>query len=478
MGASAPRSLLIPLIVACALFMENLDSTVLATALPAIARSLGEVPLRLNLGITSYLFSLAVFIPISGWMADRFGARSVFCTAIVIFTTGSILCGFSDSLWQFVAARIFQGLGGAMMVPVGRLVLLRTTPKSELVSAMAYVTIPALVGPVIGPPLGGFITTYFSWRWIFWINVPIGIIGVSLALSFIGNIRESTVGALDFRGFLLTAIGFTGLIFGFEFIGRGVIPIPVALGLMVVGAIGLAIYVRHARQTVAPLLDLSLLRLDTFRAGVVGGFMFRVGVGAIPFLMPLMLQVGFGYNPLHSGLLTFAAAAGALLMKTSAAPILRRFGFRRVLIFNAAISAAFLASYALFRATTPAFVIFGLLLLGGFFRSLEFTSLNTISYADVGRDRMSAATSFASMVQQLSMSVGVGVAAIILHFTVLTRHGDTLVADDFINAFLIVAAMSSCSIFMFNRLPRDAGAELISTKYGRGQAQQPSSQAS
>ena len=478
MGASAPRSILIPLVVACALFMENLDSTVLATALPAIAHSMGESPLRLNLGITSYLFSLAVFIPISGWMADRFGARSVFCTAIVIFVTGSVICGFSQSLSEFVAARIFQGLGGAMMVPVGRLVLLRTIPKSELVSAMAYVTIPALIGPVMGPPLGGFITTYFSWRWIFWINVPIGIIGLALAISFIGNIRETTVGALDLRGFALTAVGFTGLIFGFEFVGRGVIPIPEALGFMAVGAAAIGVYVIHARRTVAPLLDLTLLRLATFRAGVVGGFMFRAGIGAIPFLMPLMLQVGFGYNPLHSGLLTFAAAAGALLMKTTAAPILRRFGFRRVLIFNAAISAIFLASYALFRGTTPAFIIFGLLLIGGFFRSLEFTSLNTLSYADVGRERMSAATSFASMVQQLSASVGVGMGALILHFTVVMRGGDVVMAGDFVNAFVIVAALSSTSIFMFGKLPPDAGAELIASRYGRGASTEPRSQPS
>jgi EmrB/QacA subfamily drug resistance transporter len=477
MGTAASRSTIIPLIVACGLFMENLDSTVLATALPSIATSLGEVPLRLNLGITSYLFSLAVFIPISGWMADRFGARTVFCTAIVIFTLGSILCGFSDSLWQFVGARIFQGLGGAMMVPVGRLVLLRTIPKSELVSAMAYVTIPALIGPIIGPPLGGFITTYASWRWIFWINVPIGMIGVTLALLFIGNIRETTVGALDLRGFALTAIGFTGLIFGFEFVGRGVMPIPAALGLMAVGAVGLAFYVRHARHAVAPLLDLSLLKLPTFRAGVVGGFMFRVGIGAIPFLMPLMLQVGFGYNALHSGLLTFAAAVGALLMKTSAAPILRRFGFRRVLIWNAAISAVFLASYALLRSTTPAFVIFALLLVGGFFRSLEFTSLNTISYADIGRDRMSAATSFASMVQQLSVSVGVGTAALILHVTMTMRSGTTLEASDFFTAFLIVAVLSTCSIFMFNMLPPNAGAELTAGRRG-GSAPEPRSQTS
>ena len=471
MMAPAFRSTLIPLIVACALFMENLDSTVLATALPAIARSLGEVPLRLNLGITAYLFSLAVFIPISGWTADRFGARSVFCSAIIVFTLGSVACGFSHSLAQFVGARIFQGLGGAMMVPVGRLVLLRTTPKSELINAMAYVTIPALIGPVIGPPLGGFITTYASWRWIFFINVPIGVLGLTLALLFIGNIREAAVGALDVRGFLLTGVGFTGMIFGFEFVGRGVVPTPVALGLMAAGAVALVVYVRHARRVVNPLLDLSLLRLPTFRAGVTGGFMFRVGIGAIPFLLPLMLQVGFGYNPLHSGLLTFAAALGALLMKTTAGPILRKFGFRAVLTWNAVFSALFLASYAFFRADTPAALILALLLLGGFFRSLEFTSLNTISYADVGQDRMSAATSFASMVQQLAMSVGVGLGAIVLHFTVMLRGGEALATGDFVNAFAVIAAVSATSCLMFRRLAPDAGAELIGARFGGGNRQ-------
>ncbi len=468
--ASASRSILIPLIVACALFMENLDSTVLATALPAIARSLHEVPLRLNLGITAYLFSLAVFIPISGWTADRFGARTIFCSAIIIFTLGSVACGFSHSLGEFVAARIFQGLGGAMMVPVGRLVLLRTTPKSELVNAMAYVTIPALIGPVIGPPLGGFITTYASWRWIFFINVPMGILGLTLALLFVGNIRESTVGALDVRGFLLTGIGFTGMIFGFEFVGRGVVPTPVALGLMAAGALALVLYVRHARHAINPLLDLSLLKLPTFHAGVTGGFMFRVGIGALPFLLPLMLQVGFGYNPLHSGLLTFAAAVGALLMKTTVGPILRKFGFRAVLTWNAVLSALFLASYALFRADTPAAVILALLLLGGFFRSLEFTSLNTISYAEVGRDRMSAATSFASMVQQLALSVGVGVGALVLHFTIALRGGATLEAHDFVNAFGFVALISATSAFMFRTLAQDAGAELIGARFAGARA--------
>jgi EmrB/QacA subfamily drug resistance transporter len=478
MANSVPRTIIIPLIVACALFMENLDSTVLATALPAIAHALGESPLRLNLGITSYLFSLAVFIPISGWVADRFGARTIFTAAIVIFTTCSILCGFSQNLTEFVAARILQGMGGAMMVPVGRLVLLRTVSKAELVNAMAYVTIPALVGPVIGPPLGGFITTYMSWRWIFWINVPIGILGVTLALLFIEDLRESAVGALDLRGFALTAIGFTGMIFGFEFLGRGVLPLPAAVGLMALGAAALTLYALHARRTPKPLLDLALLKLPTFYAGVAGGFLFRVGIGAIPFLLPLMLQEGFGYNPLHSGLLTFAAAVGALMMKATAAPILRRFGFRRVLIWNSVLSAIFLACYALFHADTPAIFILLLLLFGGFFRSLEFTSLNSISYADVRRERMSAATSFASMAQQLAASVGVGAGALILHLAVLARGGANVVTADFIPAFLGAALISAGSPFMFRSLAADAGSELLGDRAATAADVNPRSQPS
>ena len=282
-----------------------------------------------------------------------------------------------------------------------------------------------------------------------------------MAQLFIGNIREQAVGRLDFGGFALTGIGFTGLIFGFEFLGRGVVPLPEALGLMAAGAVALAIYVRHAHHTPKPLLDLTLLKLPTFYAGVVGGFLFRVGIGAIPFLLPLMLQEGFGYNPLHSGLVTFVAAVGALVMKATAAPILRRFGFRRVLIWNATLSAVFLASYAFFRIDTPVVFILLLLLFGGFFRSLEFTSLNSISYADIRRERMSAATSFASMVQQLAASVGVGLGALLLHLAAVARGGTDVVSADFIPAFLAVALISAGSPLMFRKLAPDAGSELL-----------------
>ncbi|WP_374466793.1 DHA2 family efflux MFS transporter permease subunit [Ferrovibrio sp.] len=451
--------MLIPLIVACALFMENLDSSVLATALPSIAASLGESPLKLNLAITSYLFSLAVFIPVSGWVADRFGARTVFRAAIAVFTIGSLLCGLADSFWTLVGARVLQGLGGAMMVPVGRLVMLRSIPKSELVRAIAWLTVPALVGPVIGPPLGGFLTTYLSWRWIFWINLPIGLLGMVLVTLYIPNVREDNVPPLDWRGFLLSALGLCGLVFGFETIGRGLLPDAVVAGLLVMGSIGIGLYIRHARRHPHPVLDLKLLRVPTFRISVLGGFLFRIGVGALPFLLPLMLQLGFGLTAFESGMLTFVSAAGALTMKMAAGPILRRLGFRNVLIGNAVLSGAFIAICGLFRPDTPHLLILGLLLFGGFFRSLQFTSINTLAVSDIENARMSRATSFTSMMQQLSLSAGVAVGAMVLHATVTWSGGmEKIGPADFTPAFLTVGVTAMLSTIIFLRLPADAGA--------------------
>ncbi|MBI3708495.1 MAG: DHA2 family efflux MFS transporter permease subunit [Proteobacteria bacterium] len=455
-----PRQILIPLIVACALFMENLDSTVLATAVPAIAESFAVNPLRLNLAITSYLLSLAVFIPLSGWVADRFGARTVFRSAIVAFTIGSILCGLSQSLTGLVAARIFQGIGGAMMVPVARLVVLRSVTKAELVRAMTYLSMPALIGPIVGPPVGGFITTYLSWRWIFWINVPIGVIGVILATIFIEETREEAPPALDWRGFMLTGVGLAALVFGLEAIGRDILPASGVVALFATSIAALGTYALYARHAAYPVIDLTLLRVPTFRAGVVGGFLFRAGIGASPFLLPLMLQVGFGLDALHSGLLTFVSAVGALTMKVTAAPILRWFGFRRVLCLNALLSGAFLAVYGLFRPETPHAIILVLLLTGGFFRSLQFTSTNTIVYADVARARMSRATSFANVAQQVATTVGVAAGALLLHFTMSARGGEHLVAGDFAPAFFTIGAAAALSIFVYLQLPADAGAEM------------------
>ncbi|MGZ8417226.1 MAG: DHA2 family efflux MFS transporter permease subunit [Methyloceanibacter sp.] len=452
----------VTLIVAVALFMETMDSTVIATSLPAIAADLGEDPIALKLALTAYLLSLAVFIPLSGWMADRFGARTVFRAAIVVFTLGSAACGFAQGLGDFVLYRIIQGMGGAMMVPVGRLVILRTVPKAELISALAWLTIPALMGPVIGPPLGGFITTYISWRWIFWVNIPVGLIGVILATRYVADIREEGLLPLDLKGFILSGIGLAGLAFGFTTMGQGLFPPAVVVGLFAAGVIGCVLYVRHARTAPAPLLDLDLLKVDTFFASVVGGFLYRIGVGAMPFLLPLMLQLGFGLNAMQSGLLTFASAVGAVAMKTTAAPILRRFGFKRVLVTNAVVSSLFIAAIALFTAGTPHWVVLAVLLVGGFLKSLEFTSINSIAYADIDVKAMSRATSFASVAQQLSLSAGVAIGALVLEAQRMGRGGTDVVASDFPLAFVLVAAAAASSALIFAMLPKGAGASLSS----------------
>ncbi|BBU61435.1 MFS transporter [Methylosinus sp. C49] len=453
-----------PLIIATALFMENLDGTVLATALPAMAADLHEDPIALKLALTSYLLSLAVFIPLSGWVADRFGARRVFRAAILVFTLGSILCGFSASLAGVVAARVVQGLGGAMMVPVGRLVLLRVAPRHDLVRALAYLTIPALIGPVVGPPLGGFIATYFHWRYIFWINVPIGLLGVALVTRYIPDLREESVPPLDMRGFLLSGFGLSSLVFGLGALGQGIVPTRAAAGLVAAGAIALLLYVRHARRMPHPIIDLDLLRVPTFRASIVGGFLFRMGLGASPFLLPLMLQTGFGLTAFQSGSLTFIAAIGAMAMKTTAQPILNRFGFRRVLIVNALISAGFFCFNALFSPETPHWIIMSLLLVGGFFRSLQFTALNAIGYADIEPQAMSRATSFASAGQQLALSAGVSLAAATLETARALQGGGALRLTDFDAAFLAVAAVSASSVLIFRRLAPTAGEGLTGKK--------------
>jgi len=455
--ASKFHRFLIPLIIACALFMENLDSTVVATSPPAIARSMGENPLRLNLAITSYLLALGIFIPLSGWMADRFGARTVFCSAIVVFTFGSICCSMVNNLPEFVAARILQGMGGAMMVPVGRLVILRTIPKNELVNAMAWLTVPALLGPMMGPPLGGFIATYFSWRWIFLINIPIGVLGVVLAFRFIKNVEGPRASRFDAYGFVIVSIGVAATMFGFENIGRGILPNEVVATMLVGGTGMLVLYYRHARVTAVPIIDLSLLKVATYRASIAGGFLFRMGLGALPFLTPLMLQLGFGLTPFASGMMTFASAVGAITMKLTAGPIIRAFGYRRVLIANTVICSVFMAAYGFFEPSTSHLVIVLTLLVGGFFRSLQFTSINTIAYADIDNEQMSRATTLASVGQQLSLSFGVGIGAMALHFTLAMSGHEALQASDFSPAYFVIAGTSLLSLFFFVPLTASAG---------------------
>ena len=453
-----------PLIVATALFMENMDSTVIATSLPAIAADIGTSPLTLKLAITSYLLSLAVFIPASGWTADRFGARMVFALAVAVFMVGSIGCALSHSVTNFVFARILQGMGGAMMTPVGRLVLLRTVDKSALVSAMAWVTVPALVGPVLGPPLGGFITTYFSWHWIFLINIPIGLLGIFMAMKFIDPIKSVDPERFDLYGLLLAGIGLAGIAFGLSVAGLNLLPWSVVAALVGVGAISMTLYVIHARKTGSPVLDFSLLRLPTMRAAIIGGFMFRLGIGALPFLLPLLMQVGFGLSPFQSGLVTFASAVGAMGMKTLASRIIRTFGFRNMMTANAVISAIFLGACALFTVSTPLTLIFIILVVGGFFRSLEFTAINTVAYAEVEPGQMSRATTLVSVNQQLAVSAGVAVGAATVETTLWLHHQTELSAGVFAPAFLVVSLISAASCYFFWQMPDDAGHEISGRK--------------
>jgi EmrB/QacA subfamily drug resistance transporter len=451
---------LVPLIIAVALFMENMDATVIATSLPAIAVDLGTDPLALKLAVTSYLLSLAVFIPVSGWTADRFGARTVFRAAIAVFMLGSIGCALSGSLIQFVLARIVQGIGGAMMTPVGRLILVRTVNRRELVNAMVWLTMPALIGPVVGPALGGFITTYFSWHWIFLINIPIGLAGILLATRYIEDIRAEIPDPFDFRGMVLAGLGMGGLAFGLSVLGLDFLPGGVVAALIAGGAVATGLYLVHARRTPAPVLDLSLLALPTMRASVLGGFVYRTGVGALPFLLPLLLQLGFHLTPFQSGLITLSSAVGAISMKMVVPVILRRFGFRNTLTANALVSSLFVAGCAAFTPATPIVLIIAVLLAGGFFRSLQFTSLATIAYADIDPRHVSRATPLVSVSQQLSVAAGIAVGAFAVDVTLQLKQHPSITAADFAPAFIVIGLISASAAILFARLPEHAGAEL------------------
>ncbi|MDE8346740.1 MAG: DHA2 family efflux MFS transporter permease subunit [Acidocella sp.] len=448
-------------IVAIALFMQNIDSTVIATALPAMAHSFHAQPLHMSVTLTSYLISLAVFIPASGWVADHFGARLIFRAAIIVFTIGSVLCGLAPNLGTMVAARIVQGLGGAMMLPVGRLLLLRSVSRAQMVAAMSWLTMPALIGPILGPPLGGFIVTYTSWRWVFGINLPIGIIGVIAVSLFIAESRDPERGGLlDWRGLLLTGFAMAAFMAGFETIGRGLVPLSWTITALAIGLACALIYLRHAARHPHPILDLSLLRIATFTNSVVAGSLFRIAVGAMPFLLPLMLQLGFGDSPLKSGLTTFVSAVGALAMKPAAQPLLRRFGFRAVLTVNGIFAAGSIAICAAFQPTWPLLLLDSVLLLSGFFRSLQFTAFNTIAYGDIPRARMSAATTLYATIQQLTLTLGIVIGAAILEISARAHHHATATRSDYALAFLIVGAVAALAVPYSLRLRPDAGEAL------------------
>jgi EmrB/QacA subfamily drug resistance transporter len=453
-----PRSrILIPLVIGCAFFMEGLDSTMIAVAIPDMAKSLGEFPLRLNLVITTYLLSLAVFIPLSGWIADRLGARVVFCAAIAIFAIGSVLCGLATSLPMMLAMRVIQGFGGAMMTPVGRLILLRSFPRSGLVSAMNWMTIPAMIGPTVGPIVGGFLTTYFSWRAIFYLNLPIGVTGAVLTLYLIDNFRAPAPTRFDLRGFFIAGLGLALFELAIENVGRPIVPGALGATLFIAAFAILALYVWHARQREDPILDLRLLRIRTFRIGTVTGSLCRMGLDATPFLLPLLFQVGFGLTPLQSGLLTFSSSLGAMLVRTFSGLFLRVFGFRRLLVGNACLAAAVTAACGLLRADTPVWLVVTLLLISGCVRSIQYLGLNTVSYADVPAPLLSKSTSVGGVAQQLARGFGIAVGAALLALIAGPAH---VTVGDFSLALFLIALIPLFSALGFLRLSPVDGAEV------------------
>ncbi len=448
------------MIVASAMFMEQLDGTVLATALPTMARSFDVDPLRMNIALTSYLLTLAMFIPASGRIADRFGSRSVFRAAIGMFTIGSILCAQAPTLWALVAARMLQGAGGAMMSPVGRLVMLRVVSKSELVRSMAWLMVPATIGPIVGPPLGGFVVTYLSWHWIFYINVPIGVLGFILVTVFIDEMKEPTRTKFDLLGLILSGCALACLMFGIEVGSRGAGSVPVVAALLGAGAVSAALYVFHARRAEHPMLDFRLLRIETFRMSLVCGSLSRIAVGAMPFLLPMMFQLGFGLSAASSGLITFVSSIGSLAMRVCAPFFLKYLGFRNVLTWIGALATGLLALSAAFRPNWPWPLIYAILVANGFFQSLQFMAYNTIAYADVPREDMSAATSFYTTFQQMSLTLGIAVSAAALAASIAANGHRQPMLPDFSAAFLFVAAVSLFAPLLATRLDKAAGAEL------------------
>ena len=472
-GMSSPSAAKIrrtSLIVASALFMEQLDATVLATALPTMAEHFKVSAMNMSVALTSYMLSLAVFIPASGKIADRFGTRVVFCAAILIFTAGSALCGQADNLHFLVASRLLQGLGGAMMVPVGRLLLLRTIPKEDMVAAMSWFLVPALLGPVVGPPLGGFIVDHLSWQWIFYINLPIGVVGMGLVLRYIDDVTELRREPFDWLGLIISGVSLSCLIFGLEIGSRGAIPLPGVVGILVVGVGSGGLYLWHARHHPAPIINVGLMRYPTFRLSVFAGALTRITGGAMPFLLPLMMQLGFGLSAQQSGLITFTSAAGSMLMKASATRVLRRFGYRRTLIWNGVAACCFIALIAAFRPSWPLPLIYACLLAGGFFQSLQFTAYNTIAYADIPRDEMSGATAFYSTIQQMMLSLGICVAALAMNGSVALFHRTAPALGDFSLAFLVVTAISLLASPVNALLPENAGDDLAGRKAQTGAA--------
>ena len=457
-----PNSAVLPFIVAATFFMEYLDTTIIATALPQMARSFSVGPNEVSLGMTAYMLTLAVFIPVSGWIADRFGSRSVFALAVVIFVLASVACGFSVGLVSFTAARVLQGIGGAMMVPVGRMIVIRNTDSSRMMQAISTITWPGILAPVIGPTLGGFITTYASWHWIFFLNVPFGLLALAAIVRFVPNQRESAKRPLDRTGFLLSGAALICLLYGTELASHQDADLIQAVGFMLAGLVIGIVAVRHAHRALHPLLDLTTLVVPTFSVTVLWGSATRIGIEAVPYLTPLLFQLGFGLSPFRSGLLLLASALGNLSMKFFTTRILRRFGFRTIAAVNGAIAGACTLACGWLAPTTPLAVLIAVLFAYGLARSLQFTTLATLAYADVSPGQKGAASTLWSVAQQMTIGMGIAFGALSLRIAAALQGSApaSFVLADFRVAFALAGGMILISLVGYFRLPRNAGSQI------------------
>jgi EmrB/QacA subfamily drug resistance transporter len=457
---------MLPWLVAVAFFMESLDTTILNTAVPVISKALAVAPLSMKSVLASYTLSLAVFIPISGWMADRFGTRRVFAAAIGVFTLGSFLCGLSSNIHLLVACRILQGFGGAMMVPVGRLTLVRTFPKAELIRAMSFVAIPGLIGPMLGPLAGGFIVGYLQWRAIFFLNIPFGIVGLILVYLHLPDYREQQVKPLDVLGLILFGSGVALLSYVLEIFGEHTLSAGEVLGLLAISFALIGGYGLHALQTAYPLLQLRLFRIRTFAAAVSGSFFTRIGIGGVPFLLPLLYQVGLGLTPIQSGLLIMPQAAAAMSTKFLMPKLLDRVGYRGVLISNTLVLGVLLMLFATIGTGTPIWLIVLQAFCYGALTSTQYTSMNTLTYADIAESDASNASSIASTMQQMSISFGVAAAGLTTIFFIPQelRSNSGEMIEGLHEAFLVLGVFTVLSTVVFSRLKRGDGANETTQK--------------
>ena len=449
----------VALIVATAGFMESLDATVVNTALPAMAAAFGTTPLAMTLGVTAYLLAVVVFVPAAGWAAERFGARDVFATAVAAFTLASLACGLAPSLPAFVVARIAQGAAAAFMSPVGRIVVLHETPKSRLIEALGMITWPMLIAPVVGPVLGGALVQVASWRWIFLLNIPIGLAGVALVLRFIPNHAGTQRRPFDLAGFALTGVALACLVQGLTQLGEREGAAAVALPLIALGLVAGAGAQWHARRVPAPLLPLGSLRVPSFfHASAGAGFVARTAINASPFLLPLMFQLAFGMNALQAGALVLVYMAGNLLMKTGTTAVLRRFGYRDVLVGVGLACAAMMAACGLLRPGVTPFVLYPALFAAGMARSMYFTSITTVAFVDVAPAQRAAASALSTLLVQLSAALSVALATFVLSLSRTLHGGATLALADFRHAWLAVAALMAAAALAALRLHPDTGA--------------------